>query len=122
MLDSFLAKTPNGIRAEMLGMPEQTIDAMLQFHAEPSMANLRAILPGMISWHLSPNAKSLPSPLEPGHKLREHLGLDSLALAEMAFKLDELLEVPIETHEVSEVSTIADLEAFLSKKLELPTE
>lgn len=119
MLDSFLAKSPNEIRSELSGMPEATVAAVLRFHAAPAPDTLAAMLPGMIAWHVSPRPQDLPDPLPPGHRLREDLGLDSLALAEMAFKMDELLGVPIETREVAGVRTVADLAGFLCGKLGL---
>lgn len=119
MLDSFKAKTPDQIRAELRGWPGPAVDAVLRFHTAPDAASLAAMLPGVIAWHLSPRPQSLPGPLAPGCRLREDLGLDSLALAEMAFKMDELLGVPIETREVAGVRTVADLTDFLHRKLGL---
>jgi acyl carrier protein len=119
MLDSFLAKSPVEIRAELHGMPDTAVEAVLRFHAAPGTGTLEAMLPAMVAWHLSPRPQNLPDSLPPDHRLREDLGLDSLALAEMTFKLDELLGVPIETREVAGVRTVADLMSFLCGKLGL---
>ena len=54
-------------------------------------------------------------------RLREDIGLDSLALSELAFKLDEVFAVPIETHEVAHVITVQDLQHFLRGKLSAPS-
>ena len=51
-------------------------------------------------------------------RFREELGIDSLTLTEMVFKLDELLGVTIELREVAHVQTLGELQEFLRGKLE----
>jgi acyl carrier protein len=51
-------------------------------------------------------------------RLREDLALDSLALAEAAFKLDEVLGIPVETREVGNLATVGDLHAFFCSRLQ----
>jgi acyl carrier protein len=51
-------------------------------------------------------------------RLREDLGLDSLALAEAAFKLDDVLGIPVETREVGNLATVGDLLDFFCARLE----
>jgi acyl carrier protein len=49
-------------------------------------------------------------------RLNQDFGIDSLALTEIAFKLDELFGVPIEIREMGGVQTVADFKALLVRK------
>lgn len=51
--------------------------------------------------------------------LVQDFGLDSLALSEMAFKMEELFGFYMETQDVFGIESYGDLVAFLSNKLEL---
>jgi acyl carrier protein len=76
------------------------------------------MLPGMIEFHLPNGATKPPAELKDSLRLNQDLGLDSLALTEMAFKLDDLFGIPIETREVMGVETVRDLKSFLRRKLD----
>ena len=92
---------------------------MLRLREGTTRDALRAILPGMIAFHL-PSGKPPPrEPLSDETRLREDLGLDSLALTEMAFKIEELIGVRIEIREVSSITSVGGLLVFLESKLEL---
>jgi acyl carrier protein len=72
----------------------------------------------MIEFHLPNGAAKPPAQLKDSLRLNQDLGLDSLALTEMAFKLDDLFGIPIETREVMGVETVRDLKSFLRRKLD----
>ena len=115
----FLAKSEARIREELAGFPAGTAGAVLRFRECGTSEALRAMLPGMIAFHL-PSGKPPPrEPLPDEMRLREDIGLDSLALTEMAFKVEELIGVPIEIREVSSISTVGELLAFLGNRLKL---
>lgn len=120
--DAFLKKTPEQIRHDLAGMPDAVVEAALRLQGGGGFAELEALLPGLITYHLPPKTAPPPVPLPGTFRLREDIGLDSLALSEMAFKLDEVFAVPIETHEVAHVMTVDDLCAFLRTKLATPAE
>lgn len=112
-------KSPEQIREELRGFPESAILAVLRFRETPSPAALDAAMRAVLAFFL-PGARSASPSLDdlPHHaRLREDIGADSLTLAEAAFKLDELLGVPIETREMAAVSTLGDLHAYLLGKL-----
>ena len=115
----FLAKTDATIRDELVGFTTATVTAVIRLRDSGTRAELRAILPGVIAFHL-PSGKPAPrEPLGGATRLREDIGLDSLALTEMAFKLEELIGVRIEIREVSNLTTVGELIAFLESKLML---
>lgn len=117
----FQRKSPLEIRHDLAGMPDAVVAAVLRLRETGNFAELQAMLPGLIAYHLPPGTAPPPDPLPLQHRLREDLGLDSLALSEMTFKLDEVFAVPIETYEVAHVRTVQDLQDFLRAKLGLLT-
>ena len=115
----FLARSEATIREELAGFTPATVAAVLRLQESATVDGLRAVLPGMIAFHL-PSGKPPPrEPLPDEMRLREDLGLDSLALTEMAFKIEELIGVRIEIREVSGIVSVGELRAFLENKLEL---
>ena len=115
----FLAKSEACIRAELIDFTPATAEAVLRLRDCGTREALRAMLPGMFAFHL-PSGKPPPSePLPDEMRLREDIGLDSLALTEMAFKVEELIGVRIEVREVSGITSVGGLLAFLENKLEL---
>jgi acyl carrier protein len=116
---AFLAKSEARLREELVGFNATTVEAVLRLRECGTTESLRAVLPGMIAFHLPRSKRPPPEPLPDEMRLREDIGLDSLALTEMAFKLEELIGVPIETREVGGITTVGELLGFLENKLEL---
>jgi acyl carrier protein len=116
-----VSKSTDQIRRDLAGMPASVLTAALRLRETGDLAHLLAMLPGLIAYHLPSGTPPLREPLPPELRLREDIGLDSLALSEMTFKLDEVFAVPIETHEVAQVVTLQDLQDFLRAKLGTPS-
>ena len=114
---TFATKTPEQIKADLLGFAPPCVDAALRYHANGGADALLEMLPWMIAFHLPPGAAKPPAVLPDEFRLNQDLGLDSLALTEMAFKLDDLFGIPIETREMAGVQTVGDLKSFLMRKL-----
>lgn len=115
---SFATKTPEQIKADLMGFASPCVDAALRYHANGVADALIEMLPGMIEFHLPSGVARPPAVLEDELRLNQDLGLDSLALTEMAFKLDDLFGIPIETREMAGVQTVGDLKTFLMRKLD----
>lgn len=115
----FLAKSEDRIREELAGFTPATVESVLRLRESATVDGLRAVLPGMIAFHLPAGKPPPPEPLRDEMRLREDLGLDSLALTEMAFKIEELIGVRIEIREISGITNVGGLLAFLENKLEL---
>ncbi len=116
---SLLAKNPETLRDELLGFSDDCVAAVLRFRETGDFEHFWAGMPGMVSYHLP--SKAARQELTEANfteelRLSQDLGLDSLSLMEMAFKLDELTGVRIETHEMTNIRTVGDLKGFLLAK------
>ena len=115
---TFAAKTPEQIKADMLGFPASCVEAALRFQKDGSADTFFEMLPGIVAFHLPSGKAAPPEVLEDHLRLHQDLGLDSLALTEMAFKMEDLFGISIETREMVGVETVGDLKAFLRGKLD----
>ena len=60
--------------------------------------------------------------IRPSDRLREDLGLDSLAMIELLFRIEEHFDLEIPNEDLSRVTTVADVTAYVEDKLAgLPT-
>ncbi len=109
-------RQPEEIRAMLAGFPSTTVDAVLRLRDHPDADALECAVLKVTEFYLpKAAAKSLTGQPETA-RLREDLGIDSLTLAEAAFKIDELLGVPIESHALAGLGTLGDLRTFLRQK------
>ncbi len=113
-----LEKSPDAIRAELTGFPAAAIGAVLGFREKGDDASLGALVLAMLAFYRPKTHTDALGSLPPETRFREELGIDSLTLTEMVFKLDELLGVPIELREVAHVQTLGELQEFLRAKLQ----
>jgi len=116
-VSSLAGRTPDQITAGLLGYPSPCVAAALRFHAHGEVEDLFEMLPGMIEFHLPSGTGKPLEVLKDEMRLSQDLGLDSLALTEMAFVLDDLFGVSFETREMATVQTVGDLKRFLVRKL-----
>jgi len=114
----FTSKSPTQIADELLGYEPSCVDAALRYRESGAFEDFIAMLPGIIAYHLPRSAPRPPAVLADELRLVQDVGLDSLALTEMAFLLGDLFQLSIETREVFGVTTVGDLKAFLKAKLE----
>jgi acyl carrier protein len=111
-------KSPEMIAEELLGFSPACVDAAIRFQASGDFEDFSAMLPGMIAFHLPRGAAGAPEVLADTLRLKEDLGLDSLALTEMAFKLDDLFGISIETRDVFGLETVGDLKTFFKRRFD----
>jgi acyl carrier protein len=55
--------------------------------------------------------------IRPEDRLREDLGLDSLAMIELLFKIEEHFDLEIPNEDLSRITTVADVTAYVEEKL-----
>jgi acyl carrier protein len=113
----FAARTPEQIKADLMGYPPACVDAALRFHATGNPEALFQMLPGMIEFHLPAGKAKPPAVFTDDLRLNQDLGLDSLALIEMAFVISDFFGISVETREMLDIQTAGDLKAFLKAKL-----
>jgi acyl carrier protein len=114
----FAAKSPTQIADELLGYEPACVAAALRYRESGAFEDFIAMLPGIIAFHLPRGAPKPPDVLTDEMRLVPDLGLDSLALTEMAFVLDEMFDLSMETRDVFGVMTVGDLKAFLKGRIE----
>jgi acyl carrier protein len=114
----FASKSPEQIADDLLGYEPSCVDAALRFRESGAFEDFIAMIPGIIAFHLPRSAPRPPAVLADEMRLVQDLGLDSLALTEMAFVLGDLFHLAIDTREVFGVVTVGDLKAFLKGKIE----
>jgi acyl carrier protein len=66
---------------------------------------------------LAQHLKRDVSRINPKDSLREDLGLDSLAMIELLFKIEEHFDLEIPNEDLSRVTTVADVTAYVEEKL-----
>jgi acyl carrier protein len=66
---------------------------------------------------LAQHLKRAAASIRPGDRLREDLGLDSLAMIELLFKIEEHFDLEIPNEDLSRITTIADVTAYVEDKL-----
>jgi acyl carrier protein len=66
---------------------------------------------------LAQHLKRDVSKIQPQDRLREDLGLDSLAMIELLFKIEEHFDLEIPNEDLSRVTTVADVTAYVEEKL-----
>lgn len=107
-------------RALLKGYPAGTAEAAAEFARERSPEALRKTLAGVLRFHQPPPVGQAPrlNPAEaPGDtKLVADLGIDSLAMVEMTFLMQDLWGVTFTDDELRAITTLDDLhKAILGK-------
>jgi acyl carrier protein len=114
---SLREKSEEQVRDQLRGFPPEAVGAVLRLRENFAAGDLDAALRYILAYYL-PKARACSlENVPPETRLREDLGVDSLTMAEAAFKLDELLGVVIETRETADVRTVGDLQGLLRAKL-----
>lgn len=113
------SQTSAEMAQSLIGLDPATINAALHFHQSPTRETLRDMLPGLIAFHLPRGAAPPPRPLADFMRLAEDLGLDSLALSEMTFKMEEIFGFTANTRDILGIRTVGELIDFLGCKLGL---
>ena len=106
------------IRHELRGFPEATIASVLSLRENHTPSALGNAVLGLLAFYL-PKGSAITdlAAQPPSARLREDLGVDSLAFSEAAYKMEELFNVRIENAELAEIHTIGALTQFAQQKL-----
>jgi acyl carrier protein len=118
-LEPLQAKSEADIREELRGFPEDSVAAILRLRENFTAAELDVAMRHVLAFYLPKERCRSLDDLPAEARLREDLGVDSLTMAEAAFKFDELLGAPVDVHDTANVHTLGDLHALLKSKLAL---
>ena len=66
---------------------------------------------------LAEHLKRDPSRIRPQDDLRKDLGLDSLAMIELLFKIEEAFDLEIPNDDLSQIATVGDVAAYVEQRL-----
>jgi acyl carrier protein len=69
---------------------------------------------------LAQHLKRDASKIYPDDTLREDLGLDSLAMIELLFKIEEAFDLEIPNDDLSKINTVGDVVSYVETRLGLP--
>jgi acyl carrier protein len=105
------------LRKEFAANPPDALDAALQLQAARDPAAFRKLLLALLEQFLPRARRRSLAGLPESTRLVGDLGIDSLSLAELAFKLDELFGVRVETRELAGIQTVGELLHFAERKL-----
>lgn len=98
--------------------PAPVRDAYQNFLALHQPADLHLVIEAvLLDFVPKGKALSVGSSIPAESRLVEDLGFDSLAVAEIVFFFEDLLQVSIPTHEVASLQTVKDLQTFVERKL-----
>ncbi|MBP7949934.1 MAG: acyl carrier protein [Verrucomicrobiales bacterium] len=115
-LSRIFDKSDSDLAAELKGFPERALALTIQFRDAPSPELLADAALAVLEFYLPrQHRRSLAGVLD-SERLREELGVDSLALAEATFKLEELFGFPVETRELTDMNSVGDLRHYLNGK------
>lgn len=112
-----LEKSPEDVREELAGFPEATIESVMRFRDSGDAETLTEVVLLVIEYYLPRDKQRQLSGLPESTRLFDELGADSLLLAEVAFKLEELFGVPIDLQTGTPPETLGDLLGFMREKL-----
>jgi len=112
-----LEKSSEDIREELAGFPDETIDSVMRFRENGEVETLGEVVLRVIEYYLPREKQQSLLELPETTRLFDELGADSLLLAEVAFKLEELFGVPIDLQSGQPPETLGDLLGFLREKL-----
>jgi acyl carrier protein len=109
---------PAALPAQLARFPDHVHQAYRKFLSDGDEAALRAIVHAALLDFLPKRSGASAGQLEqPGVRLIEDLGFDSLAIAELVFFFEDLFKVMITSDEIRGVRTVEDLHAFVGGKL-----
>jgi acyl carrier protein len=104
-------------RELLRGYPPGTVEAAEGFFRAADSGALDQLLDGVLLHHLAPKPDRPPfATVSPDARLVEDIGVDSLAMVEMVFLLEELLGAKFPDEELRRLQTLADLRAAVRAK------
>jgi acyl carrier protein len=97
--------------------PQEVRDAHARFAATGDADAVDTVVLAVLRDQVPEKARMGTKVPDDGAALVADLGLDSIAVTEMVFLIEDLFGVTIATAEIVEVRTVGDLRAFVRRKL-----
>lgn len=114
MADSAATSSPRALTPSdpLAKFPPDAREAHQRFLTSGDAASLDTVVLAVVQ-----RFQSSPTALPDSARLTADLGLDSLALAEIVFFLEDLYQVSITNEELTSITTIGDLRTFIRRKI-----
>ena len=105
------------LRTSLKRCTQQTVEAAVRFRTTGDLAEIPAVVYGIIERHLpAENTRDLSQAGE-DTKLIEDLGIDSLTLLEIVLSIEETTGISVENEELREISTLGQVKDFIAHKI-----
>jgi acyl carrier protein len=104
---------PDAVETLLRHFPEDVRVAYLSLRATGDAAAADKLVLAIVADHMPRKEAELND----GAELLRDLGFDSVAIAEMVFFIEDLLQVNVTNAEILRVRTVGDLRAFVRQKL-----
>ncbi len=104
-------------RKKLQGHPPATALACERYLASNNSADLDFLIIEILRYFHPEPASLRASAFAPDKHLNQDLGLDSVALVEAVFLLEDLFEISIPNEELDPIQTFGDLQNYLRIKL-----
>lgn len=105
------------LEAQLRGYPNATVTAARGLRDSSSAQDIESFLLSLLAFFLPAGTTPPTEEVSSDLLLRDELGLDSLALAEAMFKIEDLFAVRVENEELAQLQTLADARILLTEKL-----
>jgi len=115
--DSSPAAKAAQLEENLRRLPEPAQAAFRQYQRSGDAAALDVVLLAVLEDFIPKTPARPLSELGGETKLMEDLGFDSLAIAEVVFFTEDLLDIRIENEEILQVQTLDDLRRFVRGKV-----
>lgn len=107
------------IPAQLNGFPEEVRDAYLRFRQTGEPGAAQEVVLAALKDFLPPaspvaEADRLQDPL----RLVEDLGLDSVAVAEVVFFIEDLFHITLQNQDLKRIRTVGELRQFVADKIQ----
>ena len=109
--------SPVDWREKLQGHPPATALACERYLASGNSGDLDALVIEILRYFHPEPASLRPTAFSPEKHLNQDLGLDSVALVEAVFLLEDLFEISIPNEELDPIQTFGDLQQYLRSKL-----
>lgn len=98
------------------GFPAGTEEAFYRFRETGNADSLPALIGGMVGFYLPSTNPLYMQIIEPEMELQT-IGIDSLAMTEFVFQVEELFDVSVADDEVAQVKNVQDIARFILGKV-----
>ncbi len=114
---NFTAEQEEELRESLKRCSEETVAAAIKFRQTGDAALVPTIVLGIIERFLDEDVAPKLQSGDPGIKVQEDLGIDSLTMVEVVMLVEEAVDITIDNTELRELVTVGDINSFIARKI-----